>query len=140
MFTDYLNNPIAVGDVIIYPQSQGSSSAHIQAGRVIAIDEIIKDSINGDVYLHSKRHQRGSYSGLRYPTFTVPDPSYDVRQPYGKNNRPWKQEDDPSKAYQLKIQKIKRDLQTGDWKEEGKPVTIRNVDRATVITPLGDFS
>jgi hypothetical protein len=133
MFTDFLNNPVNVGDVVIYPQSQGSSSAHIQTGRIVAMDEIIKAS-NGDVFLHSKRHKRGEYTGLRYPTKTVPAvPDPQTWQDYD-------QVDDPTKAYHAKVQKIAKDVRTGGWKEDGKPVTIRNVDRLTVVTSLGDFS
>jgi hypothetical protein len=141
MFTDFLNNPINVGDVIVYPQSQGSSSAHIQTGRVVHIDEMVKDLANGEVYLYSKRNKRDAYSHLRWPTFSVLNPHYDDSKDFDWTTNPkWVNVDDNAKAYQLKVQKIKFSREEGRWVDEGKPVTIKNVDRCTVITALADFS
>jgi hypothetical protein len=130
MFTDFLHNPINPGDVVVYPQAAGSSSAKIQMGRVLAIDPMVKrpDPRYGEqVFYESKQPKPGEYvSGPRWPGQTFRN------QATGD----WDFVPDNSKAYRLRMQRLEWDNDLGVWTEDGHPVWILNVDRVTVVTGL----
>lgn len=138
-FTDYLDNPISVGDLIIYPTAQGSSSADMNLARVIEVDPLVKgqgESGRTDWHFASNLHKPPSkrpYSGERYPTryFPTPDDS-------------WHTEPDPAKAYRLIVKRIRdgqKSLQRTNsaYDDPDRLVYLKNVDRVTVVTGLVNF-
>jgi hypothetical protein len=118
-YTDYLGNPVSVGDTIIYPVQQGSSAANLAAGEVIAIEDIIprdpSDPYCTEGHLHRDRNQQ-------YPPMRRIAGVWDDRQ------LKMRRRDD--KAYMLKV---RRDP---EWQGGNKQVTLKNVDRVVVVTRL----
>lgn len=118
-YTDYLGNPVRVGDTIVYPVQQGSSAANLTMGEVIAIDDLIPEDPSNpyccDGYLHRDRNQQ-------YP------PTRRIAGTWDRDQRKFLRDD--SKAYMLKVRR--------DPKREGgnKQVTLKNVDRIVVVTGL----
>lgn len=134
MYLDFLNNPLDVDDLVIYPQSAGSSSARVQLGRVLLIDPMVRIQHPrgggwSDPVLcwDSKRPKPGEW-----PSAIIRWPQKRVRTGPGRHE--WEYIDDDERAYRLRIQKL--DLIDGAYSEDGLPVWIVNVDRVTVVTGL----
>lgn len=129
-YTDYLDNPIHVGDTITWPTCSGSSSADLNMGVVQEIREIIPNN-PGDLtdrggYLHEDRLKEHP------PHRDIPGRW--VKAPHLQNGYGDYLRDD-SKAYMLRVEKT-RDGCDGRKVEKYKAVTLKNVDRVVVVTSL----
>lgn len=127
MHTDYLDNPIKRGDVVIYPTAIRSSGADMNIGIVSALDPIVtgqarqwdgsyREVTTLQSYLDANKKDPTSYS---IPSKRVPRPAG------GATLVP-----DETKAYILRIYKL-----DASWnnKVSGKPTILKNVDRVTVV-------
>lgn len=116
-YTDYLGNPVHVGDTIVYPVQQGSSAANLTTGEIVAIDEIVPDEpwnphcTTGQ--LHRDRNQQ-------YP------PTRSIAARWDRDACKLYRLDD--KAYMLKVRRHDSD--------GNKQVTLKNVDRVVVVSSL----
>lgn len=130
MFTDYLDNPIHVGDTITWPTCSGSSAADLNMGVVKEIREIIpynpSDPADRLGYLHEDRLQEHPTARMIAGRWvTAPH----LQNGYGDYLR------DDSKAYMLRVEKH-RGGADGRTVEKNKMVTLKNVDRVVVVTSL----
>lgn len=116
-YTDYLGNPVSVGDTIVYPVQQGSSAANLSMGEVLAIDDIIPRDPSDPYccvgYLHRDLNKQ-------YP------PRRDIAGRWDRDERRFLRLDD--KAYMLQVRRLDSD--------GNKKVHIKNVDRVVVVTRL----
>ena len=131
-FTDFLDNPISVGDIVTYPVASGSSSADMVIAYVVEIDPIVKgaDGYWRFASMEAKSPSKRGY-GCSYPRRT---------QRTGPGRYDYEHVDDPSKAYRIRVKRI-RDGQNsltpgGSYDNAERVVTVHNVDRVTVVTPL----
>ena len=133
-YTDYLGNPIAVGDIIAYPTCTGSSSADMNLAVVTEILDLIpnypNDLTKNTAYLQSdlkkqpppRRHITNRF---------IPD------DPQPANGSKWflqgTYERDDSKAYVLRVRKL-RDGYANRYRQQDRAVILKNVERAIVVT------
>lgn len=131
--TDYLGNPVGIGDIFVYPTQTGSSAADMNMARVTAIDEIVgfdpNDPTARDGYLHCDRNQE--YPPRRtVPAKWIPDPltsghtSIVVR--------------DDSKCYRIRAKRLRMTAEGYRIYNPDRTITIRNVDRIVVVSSLTD--
>lgn len=137
MYLDFLNNPIDVGDIILYPQCQGSSSATASLGRVLLIDPMVRiqhpyhGNKNDVICWDSKRPKPGEW-----PSATIHWPFTSVRN---STTGKWDNVPDDTRAYRLRLQKLQFDDLRRVVDRPGPPTWVTNVDRVTVITSLVDM-
>ena len=117
-FTDSLDNPIAEGDIILYPVCSGSSSAHYHLARVAEIDPIVTAD-DGKDYFKSMAVRPPSKRGEGVP--------YSQKHIYK----------DPTKRYRLRVERI-RERGHRPWNDSTGMAKsfILNVDRVVVVTPI----
>lgn len=133
-FTDYLGNPIAVGDIIIYPTAAGSSSADMNVAVVKEIDPIVEELGRPGSYCYESMRHKPGHATVSFPMKTVPNPE-EGGQPRTILVPA------PERAYGLKVRKLKdgtRDFGAYSYENPERLFTIRNVDRVTVVTRLCD--
>jgi hypothetical protein len=127
MHTDFLDNAIKAGDVVIYPTAIGSSAADMNVAIVDRLDPIVTGLA---------RQWDGSYRTVttlqsyldadkKDPT-TYKVPKKRVKRPGGG----YDYVEDESKAYILRVYKL-----DASWnnKLSGKTTILKNVDRVTVV-------
>lgn len=125
MFTDYLGQEVHEDDIVVYPSAQGSSAAYLNMGRILEIDPIVRvrDGFAYQSVAHKPSHNRGY---VRFPRKWMRD---STRTPSS-----WT-EDDPSKAYRVKIERLRDDGYVLP-PEQRRKATLTNVDRLVVVTAL----
>jgi hypothetical protein len=127
MHTDYLDNPIKRGDVVIYPTAWGSSAADMNIGIVDTLDPIVTGLA---------RQWDGSYRTMTtlqsYLQANKKDPTkYSIpKKRVERQGGGYDFVEDESKAYILRIYKL-----DASWnsKPSGKSTILKNVDRVTVV-------
>lgn len=135
-YTDYLGNPITVGDTIAYPTCSGSSSAWINLGYVAEILDLIphnpSDLEDCTAYLQDDLKKAHPPRRLIATRFIPDDPQPPTASKWyrkGINER------DDSKAYVLRIRKLRDDLGSA-WNQQDRLVMLKNVDRVIVVTGM----
>lgn len=124
--TDYFQQPLAVGDTIVYPVASGSSSATLSVAKIDRIDELIPNDPSdpecrrGTKY--AQRHQPFA-ERIQYELMM----KYDPTRTFVYNGRTHKggYVYDPTKLFKLRV------LTYNDFRREWmtKPSWIKNVDR-----------
>lgn len=135
-YTDYLGNPIAVGDKIVYPTQVGSSAANMNLAEVVEILDLIPKS-PGDLSDSSAYLQldlKKAYPPDRkITTKFIPD------DPQPADGNKWyltgEHRRDDSKAYILRIKKL-RESYSSAWLQQDRIVMLKNVDRVIVVTGM----
>lgn len=139
-YTDYLGQPVHVGDLITYPTCSGSSAANLNLGVILEIDDIIPDDPNDLKNFHGSLHKdrnkayppRRRITGRwqKVPGSPLPGGQDALR--------------DDSKAYQLVVRRLREGY--GGWRiwtrakadERLRKVTVKNVDRIVVVSRLAN--
>lgn len=128
-YTDYLGNPINVGDVIVYPIKSGSSAADLNTAIIVAIDDLIpvnpQDPTSSRAYAIKDRRKAdpaARHIPMRW--------TYTINAPYGDAVR------DDSKAYMLTVQRIREGASGHVVANPQRKVTLTNVDRVVVVSSL----
>lgn len=119
---DMLGNEVRVGDLIVYPTAQGSSSAQMNFADVEAIDDIVKLP-SGTWTLHCYRNRQ-------HPTVYMPQ---GVHEQTGPTYRDRKFIPDPDRSYVLRV--LKLDNYYAGYSKP-KVTILKNIDRVTVVTGI----
>lgn len=122
MNTDFLGNPINVGDTVLYPTTL-SSSIYMNVGRVEVIDELVSTQHDGIYVRHSERFKAHPVV-FELSRHQVVDP-YTGQVEYVE---------DLTKAYTLKVKKLSQDGR--EVSSDARSVNITAVERVVVITSL----
>jgi hypothetical protein len=124
-FTDYLGNPVHVGDIIVYPYTVGSSSAALNTAVIESIDDIIPDNPSDPYCTTGRLHKDRSE---KWPTpRNIVGSSYDPDAVHpGFPSRTGRYRRNDAKAYMVKVKKS----------DTGKSVTLKNIDRIVVVSSL----
>lgn len=133
-YTDYLGNPIAVGDTIVYPTCSGSTAADLNLGQVTEILDLIpknpSDPKDTKAYLQAdlkKQYQPNRWIATRF----IPD------DPQPTDSNKWYRKGtsvrDDSKAYVLRVRKL-RSGYNSQYIEQDRASMVKNVDRVVVVT------
>lgn len=133
MHTDYLDNPVKRGDVIIYPTASGSSSAGMNVAIVDLVDPIvtaharkwdgsIREVTTLKSYIVAAKKDPTSYS--------IPNKRVRLPDPQDPNDWRYQYVPDESKAYVVRAFKL-----DNDWSGNvsGRSTILKNVDRITVV-------
>lgn len=133
-YTDFLGNPIAVGDMIVYPACSGSTAADLNLGQVTEILDLIpknpSDPNDTKAYLQIDLNKQNPPSRRICTRFIPDDPQpADAHRWYRKGTS----ERDDSKAYVLRVRKI-RSGYTSEYIEQDRASMVKNVDRVVVVT------
>lgn len=127
-YTDYLDNPISVGDIVVYPRQRGSSAADLNTAVVVAIDDIIpnnpSDPKDCSGQLHKDRRQKSP------PYRTI------ISRLLQNGAHANDYERDDSKAYMLSVKRIRDGSRSGTVYNPERITTLKNVDRVIVVTSL----
>jgi hypothetical protein len=139
-FIDFLGNPVSEGDIYIHPVASGSSSAHLNVGRIekiIPIVRVMRGTTGREVWtLEEYKHRQD-------PTEYRPHGKYIV--PPGGDYRDRKFVPDMARAYVVRARRLESKFIGDDYKTDrrwgyrwtgGKPSIIKNVDRLVVVTNL----
>lgn len=124
-FTDYLGRPIEPGDIIVYPTAVGSSSADLNMARIEVVDPLVPSPTGHGHCYESMAHKQHATRALPIK-WTKKD---------GEHVR----EVDHSKAYGLKVKKLKQGSSTfgeSSYENADRLFNLRNVDRVVVVTSL----
>lgn len=135
-YTDYLGNPIAVGDKIVYPTQVGSSAANMNLAEVVEILDLIPNNPSDpdDASAQLATDARKAYSPRRLiATKFIPDDPQPANA--GKWYRTGTFVRDDSKAYVLRIKKL-RDAYSSQRIQENRINMLKNVDRVIVVTGM----
>lgn len=136
IYTDFIGNPIAVGDTIVYPTCSGSSSAEMNMAVVEEILDLTphrpQDLSKFSAYLQSDLRKAHPPQRTIATRFIADDP-----QPAGQSRwfRAGKYERDDSKAYALRVRKT-RDGYKKSWSPQDRLVMLKNVERVVVVTGM----
>lgn len=129
-YTDYLGNPINVGDVIVYPIKSGSSAADLNTALVIAIDDLIP--VNPHDPTSTRAYARKDRAKADPPSRSIPK-----RWVYGKSTGSYGDAHrDDSKAYMLTIQRLREGASGHVVGHPQRKITLTNVDRVVVVSSL----
>jgi hypothetical protein len=135
IYTDYLGNSIWKGDYIVYPTATGSSAADMNFAVVEDVVPITPEKPEDPTC------RRGSIPGderkAHPPYRTIPGKWVkrpDLQNGYGDFLR------DDSKAYQLRVRKL-RDHDSGRAiSNPSRIITLKNVDRVVVVTRIANVT
>lgn len=129
-YTDYLDNPIAKGDVIVYPTASGSSSAELNTARVVDVVPIYPVDPNDETcrrgFTQEDLDKGRDYGGRDIVGKWVK--RADLQSGSGDYLR------DDSKAYLLRVVKLNRSKSI--WIHSERTVLLKNVDRVVVVSKL----
>lgn len=133
MLTDFLDNPVKRGDVVIYPTASGSSSASVNVAIVDHIDPIIRQRVPNYSGRLVERTTLESYvmAGKKNPT-EYPITRKRVKTPSTDATHGWIYEwvEDQSKAYVARVFKLDA---SWDGYPSAKSTILKNVDRLIVV-------
>lgn len=132
LYTDYVGNPIKVGDRVVYPVKSGSSAATMVLAKVVDIVDIHPEDPSDlenrggytDDDIKNGRYPRGRTRTI--PARWLPNPEH-PNGPVGIHQRA----DD--KAYILKVQRLQDGW--GRWMrvKKDKITTVHNVTNVVVV-------
>lgn len=126
-FTDYLGQPLAVGDIVVYPVSRGSS-CDLAMGRIEVMDEIIPDN----------PHDPLCWTGILYKDrlrLDAPKRGIPVRYEAAHGRSLGHYVRDDSKAYIASVRPLRQDARNV-YVVHDRAVRILKVDRFVKVTSI----